>query len=210
MADRDFDPRDGGYIRIMNQFIDKLISYRLDTNEWSILMFIIRMTWGIQGRPDVALGWKTLREKTQLPESSLIFALRKLKARNIIHTIKTNTQTTRYKINSKLSTWKDPAEFTPIHRCKLLHQPTDVTTPMDRCNLPQPMGVTPIKDNIKNTVSKDKSPPPKKKNAENHIPSGSELKIENPWIDEAAWDDFVSHREKPQTPINPTGNFKIR
>ena len=57
MEDRDFDPRDGEYIRIMNQFIDKLITYRLDTNEWSILMFIIRMTWGILGRAWADLRW---------------------------------------------------------------------------------------------------------------------------------------------------------
>jgi len=51
MKDRDFDPKDGEYLRVMNQFIDKLISYRLDASEWSILMLVIRRTWGVQGRP---------------------------------------------------------------------------------------------------------------------------------------------------------------
>ena len=51
MADRDFDPRDGKYIRIMNEFVDKLIVYRLDSNEWSIMMLVIRRTGECKGKP---------------------------------------------------------------------------------------------------------------------------------------------------------------
>ena len=57
MADRDFDPRDGKYIRILNEFVDKLIVYRLDSNEWSIMMLVIRRTWGVQGQAWADLKW---------------------------------------------------------------------------------------------------------------------------------------------------------
>ena len=106
--DRDYDPREGKFIQVMNEFVDKLITYRLDSNEWSVLMLIIRRTWGMRGKPWVDLKWKIIREATQLGESSLVYAIRKLKTRNILHTLENGMQVTRYKINSKVSTWMDP------------------------------------------------------------------------------------------------------
>jgi hypothetical protein len=204
MTDRDFDPKDGGYIQIMNEFADKMMTYRLDKNEWSILWFLIRMTWGMQGRPWADFRWKTIREKTQLPNSSLVDAMKKLKYRNIVHTLKNNKQITRYKINSKLSTWKDPSELIrSVHRPKLLDRSTDLIGSVHRPKLDRPTDLTPFKDSIIKTVSKDTPRPPKKKKAEKHVPSGSELKNENPWIDEAAWDDFVTHRENIKHPLTP-------
>lgn len=203
MADRDFDPKDGGYIQIMNEFADKMMTYRLDKNEWSILWFLIRMTWGMQGRPWADLRWKSIREKTQLSNSSLVEAMKKLKTRNIVHTLKNNKQITRYKINSKLSTWKDQSEFRPIRRPKLLDQSTDLIRPVHRPKLDRLTDLTPYKDSIIKKDSKDTSLPPKKKKAENLVPSGSDLKNENPWIDEAAWDDFVTHRENIKHPLTP-------
>ena len=38
MGDRDFDAKDGGYICVMNEFIDKLITYRMSASEWLIVM----------------------------------------------------------------------------------------------------------------------------------------------------------------------------
>ena len=201
--DRDFDPRDGEYIRIMNQFIDKLISYRLDTNEWSILMFIIRMTWGIQGRPDADLRWKSIIKATGLTESSLAKAMRKLRNRNIIHTLENHMQITRYKINSKVSTWKDPSLLAAFQGSNNLLPPKAVVTAPQGSNLLPPKAVVPYKENIIKDSIKDTPLPPQKNKAENQVPSGSELKIQNPWIDEAAWDDFVKHRINIKHPLTP-------
>ena len=129
--------------------------------------------------------------------------MQKLKARNIIHTLKNNKQITRYKINSKLSTWKDPSEFRPVGRPKLLDRSTDPIRPVHQPKLDRSTDLTPYKDSILKTVSKDIPRLPQKKKAENHVPSGSELKNENPWIDEAAWDDFVMHRENIKHPLTP-------
>ena len=108
--DRDFNPREGEFVQVMNQFVDKLIRYRLDSNEWSVLMLVIRRTWGVEGRAWAGIKWKTIREQTELGQSSLIYAMRKLKTRNIIHTCKEG-RCTKYKINSKVSTWIEPEDL---------------------------------------------------------------------------------------------------
>ena len=155
MADRDFDPRDGKYIRIMNEFVDKLIVYRLDSNEWSIIMLVIRRTWGVQGQAWADLKWLFIREATQLGESSLTYALRKLKARNIIHTRK-NGHATSYKINSKVSTWKNPDEIQPFRKNNLPHSSEVIhLTPVKQ--LPHSSEVLPIKDIFKDKF-KNNSP----------------------------------------------------
>jgi len=152
MEDRDFDPRDGEFTIIMNQFIDKLISYGLDTNEWKILMFIIRMTWGVRARAYADLSWESFIKATKLTDSSLAKAMRKLKLRNIIHTLENNRQITRYKINSKLSTWKDPSVFTAAHGSSNSLSPKAVTTASRGGKLLPPKAVVPYKDNIKDNI----------------------------------------------------------
>lgn len=164
MPDRDFNPKDGGFIRIMNEFVDKLISYRLDSNEWSIVMLIIRWSWGVNGRPWVELKWHEIMDKTQLSDSSLAKSMRKLRRRNLIHTLENKKQITRYKINSKVSTWKDPAEFTATEGSKNLLPPKAVNTAFQGSNLTNLLpskAVIPIKDNIIKNNNKDTpySPP---------------------------------------------------
>ena len=122
MSDRDFDPKDGKFTRIMNEFIDKLIQYGLDSNEWRVLMLVIRKTWGIKGRAWAALEWRSMMEATCLSNSSLGYASKKLKDRNILHTRKSG-KSTEYKINSKVSTWM----VTPTHWSKPLLQPIGET-----------------------------------------------------------------------------------
>ena len=204
MADRDFDPKDGEYIQIMNQFVDRLITYRLDTNEWSVLMFVIRMTWGILGRAWAQLRWKNIRKETQLPNSSLIDAMRKLKARNIIHTRENDSRIKSYKINSKVSTWVDPSEFNrSVQRPKRLNRSTDLKKPVYRPNSDRSTGLIPYKkNNIKNSF-KNTPETPTPKNDIKTVPSGNELKMEHSWLDASAWDDFVKHRENIKHPLTP-------
>ena len=175
MADRDFDSRDGGYIRVMNEFVDKLITYRLDQSEWQVVMLVIRSSWGIQGRPWTELRWRDMLAATRLSNSSMGRAVKKLKARNLLHTLENRKQITRYKINSKVSTWSDltptngskslprTGEITPTSGSKSLPR-TGVITPTNGSNhsherersLPR-VGVTPYKDNIKTIERHDVS-----------------------------------------------------
>ena len=143
-------------MRIMNQLIDKLVYYRLDSSEWSIMMLIIRYTWGINGRPWADIKWKMIREKTKLPNSSLIGAMRKLRDRNIVHTLENGKQTTRYKINSKVSSWKELSEIGPSHRSKIrpshrskLDRSTGLIGPSHRSKLDRPTDLTPLKTSLK-------------------------------------------------------------
>jgi uncharacterized phage protein (TIGR02220 family) len=122
MADRDFDPKEGRYTRVMNEFLDKLIEYGLDRNEWKLLILVIRRTWGMRGQAWSVIKWDYMLKKTQIGHSSAFYALSKLKARNVLHT-KTVKHTTSYKINSKVSTWI-PEENIPAEAYrnrKLLH-----------------------------------------------------------------------------------------
>jgi len=209
MADRDFDPKYGGYFLVMNEFIDKLIHYRLDSNEWSILMLVMRKSWGMQGQAWADLKWLSILEDTELGKSVLSYALRKLKARNILHT-RQNGKTTSYKINSKVSTWKEPDEIEPVRKNESVHfsepnnlvhsiEPKEFTSENQSVHSSE---VIPIKDNIKDN-SKDTPLPPNGDNGEKKIPSGIELKAENPWLDENAWDDFITHREDKKKPLTP-------
>lgn len=104
MTSRDFNSKDGGWTQVMNEFIKALCSYGLDSNEWRLVMLIIQYSWGMDGKAWAILRWQFIKEKTGLPQASLIYARRKLIARNFIHTRKDGQQT-EYKINSKYETW---------------------------------------------------------------------------------------------------------
>ena len=162
MPDRDFNPKDGGFIRVMNEFVDKLTNYPLDSNEWRVIMLVIRRTWGVKGRPSADIPWGILRERTGLANTSLRRSIKKLKDRNILHTIENNLRVTRYKINSKVSTWKTIDQLRAAHGPKKLRAahrpksgpPTALSQGRPRPSLGPPTAVTPIKDNIK-TLFKD-------------------------------------------------------
>ena len=224
--DRDFNPREGEFVQVMNQFVDKLIRYRLDSNEWSVLMLIIRRTWGVEGRAWAGIKWKTIREQTELGQSSLIYAMRKLKARNIIHTCKEG-RCTRYKINSKVNTWIEPEDLKDFRHsgnhgsghCSELNGAIQTGHPSD-LKIPQTGHSSDLNINIKNTSLKTKfkdTPlPPEggtgspaggngskpKKQGRLPPPSRSELKQEHPWLNVTAWDELVEHRENIKHPLS--------
>src|SRR3990167_9144794 len=41
-----------GYIRIANEIVDKLISYRISGEEWQILLVVLRKTYGFHKKED--------------------------------------------------------------------------------------------------------------------------------------------------------------
>lgn len=169
MPDRDFNPKDGGFIRIMNEFVDKLTTYPLDSNEWRVIMLMIRRTWGVKGRPHADIPWGLMIERTGLPESSLADSIKKLKDRNILHTLENDIRATRYKINSKVSTWLNIDQVrvrnayrpkqTPTHRSETHSDPPESELRPTGVNHSDPpeselrsTGVTPIKEKIKEKI----------------------------------------------------------
>jgi len=144
----------------MNEFVDKLTTYPLDSNEYRVLMLVIRRTWGVKGRPSADIPWGLLREKTGLANTSLRRSVKKLKARNILHTVENNLQVTRYKINSKVSTWLNIDQLRAAHgpkKPRAAHgpnpgPPTAVNEGRPRPLLGPPTAVTPIKENIKDNI----------------------------------------------------------
>jgi len=113
MPDRDFDSKDPqNYLMVINEFADKLSYYDLSKNEHRLIWHIIRHTWGYK-KAWSQIKWDYMLEKTKLTRSSLSYARKSLISRNIIH-IKLGKQGVSYKINSKLSTWKNRDELEPI------------------------------------------------------------------------------------------------
>jgi uncharacterized phage protein (TIGR02220 family) len=160
MPSRDFDPKEGGYTQIMNEFIDNLTNYRLDSNEWSLVMLIIRNSWGIKGQAWAQkLTWDKMKEKTGLGNGPLGYARAKLIARNFVHTRK-NGRRTHYKINSKYETWIPEDQLPTYRKAPKLHS-SEVKTKLHSSEVSNSTpvefelhssGVVPYKERIKKTV----------------------------------------------------------
>ena len=58
MPDRDFNAKDGGFTRIMNELIDKLAIFDLSGREHKIFWAIVRRTLSIKGQAWEELRWK--------------------------------------------------------------------------------------------------------------------------------------------------------
>jgi phage replication O-like protein O len=177
--DRDFDPKQGGFTRLMNEIIDKLASFDLNQNESNLFWAIVRRTWSMQGQAWAEIRWKYFPEKTGISSANVGHIMTRLKLRNIIHT-KPGKRNQQYKVNSKVSTWKT---FTEIQ--KLLSKHTAVeTTVQTHSGLPSkhtvvPLSkhtVTPIKETVLKKPSKDTPPSPSKKVADNPAPKPEQKK----------------------------------
>lgn len=168
--DRDFDPKEGGFFRVMNEIADKLSTYRLDRNESSLLWQIMRRTWGMKGQAWAVIKWSKLRDKTQLGKSGLHYSLAKLKARNIVKT-KSTKKGPSYKINSKTSTWKREKNILQevYHKRKKVQpvEPTkkgEIVQPVEPNGFNplnqtvQPVEPSPIKRQVKDKLKDKKSP----------------------------------------------------
>jgi len=106
MPDRDFNPKEGEWFYFMNQFADALITSDLSAAEHRLLLFFMRAAWSF-GESWVDLKWTYIKGKTGMINSTLYRTITKLKTRNIINTsLQATKNNVRYKINSKISTWK--------------------------------------------------------------------------------------------------------
>ena len=138
----------------MNSLAEKLITYELTKIEHRVMWMFFRFCYG-HNNSTCELRWIDMKDITQLPESSLAKALNGLKKRNILHTTQTEGKSyIRYKINSKLSTWKQLNKKTPPKPTEeaknRLNTLTNVQDFLHKrgVNLPQ-TEVAPIKDKYK-------------------------------------------------------------
>ena len=111
MPDRDFNPQDGGFTRIMNELIDKLAIFDLSGREHKLFWAIVRRTWSIKGQAWGELRWKYFTEKTGITSDNVGHTITRLKKRKILQ-VKKGKRWQQYKINSKLSQWLPLSELT--------------------------------------------------------------------------------------------------
>ena len=118
MADRDFNPKDGEWFYFMNQYAETLAKQKLSGSEFQTLICILRHGWGF-GRSYADLAWKKFIEFTNLSDGTLSKAIAKLKARNMVKItfLQESDRTKRYRINSKISTWK-PLSHRKVLSCR--------------------------------------------------------------------------------------------
>ena len=106
MSDRDFNSDEGGYLKVMNELADKLMTYRLSGTEWQVMWMFLRFCYGYNNST-CQLTWNDMMEFTQLNRGSLSKAINKLKQKNILKSFQREGKShVTYKINSKISTWK--------------------------------------------------------------------------------------------------------
>jgi len=172
MADRDFNPKDGGFTRIMNEVIDKLAAFDLSGREHKIFWAIVRRTWSIKGQAWEELRWKYFVEKTGISSSHIGELITRLKKRKILQ-VKPGKRWQKYKINSKLSQWLTLVEIGQTAP-ELGSAPEKGSAPLPKKGVvPLPkMGVIPLKETILKETTQ-------KKGSACSLPAGFRLSLEN-------------------------------
>lgn len=95
-----------GYTRIANALLQHLAGYRLSGQEWQVLLVIMQKTWGWHKKQD-AIALTQFVDLTGMPKASIIRALHKLQAKNIISVYnKVNGKPREYSINKDFDTWQ--------------------------------------------------------------------------------------------------------
>src|SRR3990167_4577653 len=79
-----------GYIRIANEIVDKLISYRISGEEWQILLVVLRKTYGFHKKED-HISLSQFQKYTGLKRPNVIRGIKKLVAKKILGSIKKDT-----------------------------------------------------------------------------------------------------------------------
>lgn len=113
--DRDFNPKDGEWFYFMHQYADALMKQKLSGSEFQALFCIIRNAWSWK-KPYADLEWKKFIEYTALSDGTLSKAVKKLQKRNMIKVtfLQESERAKRYRINSKISTWKPLSYRQPL------------------------------------------------------------------------------------------------
>ena len=181
--DRDFNPADGGYIQVMNEFMDHLAQGGLTKNEYRIMCLMMRWIWGVKGRAWAALSWRFMLEKTGLSEAALSISLRQLVAQNILLT-KCEKEKKYYKINSKPSTWQ------PLSKPKVkkyLSKPKGSLIETESPHLAKPK-----------VAPSETESPPIKNNIKTELKTELKTPLYTPWqsgtdIDAKNIVDFINH-----------------
>ena len=148
MADRDFDAKEGGFTRIMNELIDKLAAFDLSGREHKIFWAVVRRTWSIKGQAWEEIRWKYFVEKTGISSSHIGDLITRLKKRKILQ-VKPGKKWQKYKINSKLSQWLTLVEIGQTAP-ELGSAPEKGSRPLPKMGVvPLPKkGVIPLKETI--------------------------------------------------------------
>lgn len=72
-----------GYTRLANELLDAIIRYPFSSREYSIVMAIIRVTYGYNKKEDAISGWQ-LSEMTGIDRSHVSKTIQELIAKNVI------------------------------------------------------------------------------------------------------------------------------
>lgn len=107
MADRDFCSKDGRWFIVSFEMADALAKHHLDSAEMSVLLCVMRYAYPYQ-RPWADIKFGFLLEYTELSKGTVYKATAKLMRRNILKIgfPQETKMIKRYRINSKISTWK--------------------------------------------------------------------------------------------------------
>jgi len=113
MEDKQQIPQlENGYLRIANEIVDKLCSYRLSGEEWMVLLTILRKTYGYQKKEDV-ISLSQFFKATGLAKPSICRAINKLVEKKVISKKATGNGYS-YCFNKIFTTWKPLAKKRPI------------------------------------------------------------------------------------------------
>lgn len=75
--------KEDGYVAIANKIMDKLSQLYLAPNEWRILMFVLRKTWGWNKKED-KISLSQFQEGTNISRPNVVDAIKSLVAKGIL------------------------------------------------------------------------------------------------------------------------------
>ena len=136
-----------GYIRIAVQLWEQLGHYRLSGEEWLVLNFVIRKTYGWQKKED-RISLSQFQEYTGLKRPHVARAIKKLVSKKVLSSTNNGTsQSTLYCLNKKYEEWVASTKKDTTSRGST-NKGTNTSTNKDK-------RVVPIKVHTKDTITKE-------------------------------------------------------
>jgi phage replication O-like protein O len=182
--------KENGYTPIANEIMDALCKYRIPGECRQVLDCIFRMTYGFS-RKEVEISNNQISVITGLKRQNVIRSIQWLESKLILSRIKSDsTKTKILKFN------KNYTEWIRLESKLILGKLASKLIPKLESKLIQNANPTIIfKTNKTRRVKKTKK--------SFFVPSGESLKSNgNSWLDAAAWDDFVQHRNDLKKPLS--------